>query len=326
MEKLFYRIPISVLRNYVKYDLFVIGNDKDLQVLFYCHRQFLNVRTPELLAKLVDVGGVPDGVEDVLRDDDDDDLEPATIADDSDDDTARTTPTDKEEVMLSVKTYSIRCGIEYKVLESDHRKQYEKCKEFDNRADAAVSIKVLHNATETHFDFRPTYRRVWLAKQNVVAQIYGNWEVSYNDLPLWVLGVQITMSGNVVGLRTSPMRVGGQVDESSAYFHRLFWTFSRCIKAFRHCKPLVSVEGTHLYGKYTSTLLVVIAQDGNSNIIPIAFALVEGESAELWSFFQSHLRKHVMSQLSNQLILGRHNGIKAALEALDGRWLSPNVY
>ncbi|RYQ83572.1 hypothetical protein Ahy_B10g102310 [Arachis hypogaea] len=149
VEKLFYKISISVLRS-----------DEDLQVLFHCRRQFFEVRTLELLAKLVDVvcssrgsnrnpqpsvmaacsssmhvgassfvpvialeavsvaspsfaadlncnrdgeigtpdvvpvfgqGGASDGVKDVLRekDDDDDDVEPATIANDSDDDIAR---------------------------------------------------------------------------------------------------------------------------------------------------------------------------------------------------------------------------------------------
>ncbi|XP_057740356.1 uncharacterized protein LOC130957520 [Arachis stenosperma] len=174
--------------------------------------------------------------------------------------------------MLSVKTYSIRRGVEYKVLESDHRKYYGKYKEFGNGADTATSIKVLQNVTEAHFGFRLMYRR-------------------------------ITMSGSAAVLRTSPVRVGGQLDDSTAYFHRLFWTFPPCVEAFRHCKPLVSVDGTHLYGKYGGTLLIAIAQDGNSNIIPIAFALVEGENVESW-----------------------HNGIKAALEAPDGVWLPPTAY
>ncbi|XP_020963613.1 uncharacterized protein LOC110265138 [Arachis ipaensis] len=55
VEKLFYRISISVLRDDVKYDSFVISSDEDLEVLFHCRRQFPEVRTPELLAKLVDV-------------------------------------------------------------------------------------------------------------------------------------------------------------------------------------------------------------------------------------------------------------------------------
>ncbi|RYR07327.1 hypothetical protein Ahy_B05g074659 [Arachis hypogaea] len=55
VEKLFYRIPILVLRDDVKYDSFVIGSDEDLEVLFHCRRQFPKMRTTKLLAKLVDV-------------------------------------------------------------------------------------------------------------------------------------------------------------------------------------------------------------------------------------------------------------------------------
>ncbi|XP_015939544.1 uncharacterized protein LOC107465078 [Arachis duranensis] len=61
VEKLFYRIPISVLRDDVKYDSFIISSDEDMQVLFHCHRQFPEVRTSELLAKLVDVASSSGG-------------------------------------------------------------------------------------------------------------------------------------------------------------------------------------------------------------------------------------------------------------------------
>ncbi|RYR74913.1 hypothetical protein Ahy_A02g009623 isoform A [Arachis hypogaea] len=44
VQKLFYRILISVLRDDVKYDYFIIGSDEDLQVLFYCRRQFFEVK------------------------------------------------------------------------------------------------------------------------------------------------------------------------------------------------------------------------------------------------------------------------------------------
>ena len=106
----------------------------------------------------------------------------------------------------------------------------------------------------------------------------------------------------------------------------LFELGDSCIEAFRHCKPLVSTDGTHLYGKYGGTLLVVIAQDGNSNILPVAFALVKGENAESWFFFLSHLREHVTPQSGLLVISDRHNGIKAALEAPDGGWLPPSAY
>ncbi|XP_015973731.1 uncharacterized protein LOC107496922 [Arachis duranensis] len=340
-----------------------------------------------LLPYIKDIGG-PDQVENAMRDDESD-QEPVDIVGDNDDDTdgdphAQHRPsssashqypphfstlnldalgqqedggnTSKDEAVLSVKDYSIRRGVEYRVIESDHLKYHRKCKEFGKgcswlirvalrarkgtwevrryngphtclatsissdhrqldyhvicarilamvRADAAVTVKVLQQATEADYGFRPSYRKVWMAKQKAVAQIYGDWEESYAELPRWMLGVQATMPGTITVLKTSPVRIGSGVDESTVYFHRLFWTFPPCIEAFRHCKPLVSIDGTHLYGKYGGTLLLAIAQDGNSNILPIAFALVEGENAESW-----------------------HNGIKAALEAPETGWLPPRAF
>nr|XP_025616263.1 uncharacterized protein LOC112708292 [Arachis hypogaea] len=148
------------------------------------------------------------------------------------------------------------------------------------RADAMITIKVLQEVTESTYGFRPSYRKVWKAKQKAVSQIYRDWEESYAKLPRWILGMQPTMDGTVALLKTSPVHVGGEVDESTEYFHRLFWTFPPCVEAFKHCKPLISIGGTHLYGKYGETLLLAIVQDGNSNILPVAFALVEGENAE----------------------------------------------
>nr|XP_029146228.1 uncharacterized protein LOC114924805 [Arachis hypogaea] len=347
----------------------------------------------------------PDQVENAMRDDDSD-QEPIDIIGDSDDDTganphAQHAPSssgtqqyppqfstlnlealgqqNKDEAVLSVKDYSIRRGVEYRVLESDHLKYHGKCKEFGKgcswlirislrarkgtwevrryngpytflatsissehrqldyhvicarifplvRADAAVTIKVLQQATEAYYGFKPSYRKVWMAKQKAVAQIYGDWGESYAELPRWMLGVQLTMARIVTVLKTSPVRVGDQLDESTVYFHRLFWTFPPCVEAFRHCKLLVSIDDTHLYGKYGGTLLLAIAQDGNSNILPIAFALVEGENAESWSFFLSNLRTHVTPQEGILVISYRHNGIQAALENPENGWLPSRAY
>ncbi|XP_057760275.1 uncharacterized protein LOC130980632 [Arachis stenosperma] len=194
------------------------------------------------------------------------------------------------------------------------------------RANAAVSIKVLQEATKATYGFKPTYRKTWLVKQKVVAQIYGDWEESYTKLPCWILGVQSTMEGTVALLKTSPVQVGDDVDDSTVYFHHLFWTFPPCVEAFRHCKSLVSIDGSHLYGKYGGTLLLAIAQDGNSNILPIAFSLVEGENVESWSFFLTNLRQHVTPQQGILVISDRHNSIKAALENPNSGWLPPHAY
>ncbi|XP_015961085.1 uncharacterized protein LOC107485067 [Arachis duranensis] len=254
----------------------------------------------------------------------------------------------KDEAVLSVKDYSIRRGVEYRVIESDHLKYHGKCKEFEKgcswlirvalrarkgtwevrryngphtclatsissdhrqldyhiicarilplvRADAAVTVKVLQQVTEADYGFRPSYRKVWMAKQKAVAQIYGDW-------------------GRVVcGPATLDLR--GPVN--NARNNHGVEDLSRSASC---------IDGTHLYGKYGGTLLLAIAQDGNSNILPIAFALVEGENAESWLFFLSNLREHVTPQEGILVITDRHNGIKAALEAPENGWLPPRAF
>ncbi|XP_057719857.1 uncharacterized protein LOC130934287 [Arachis stenosperma] len=175
VKKFFYCIPITVLQETVKYGCFTIGSDEDLQVMFHCRRQFPEVRTPELLAKLVDVcmrRGYNRGISadlftvcctawgwrGLLGDPEDDDVEPNMIDDDSGDDIGEGVPgqpvgfgardaegtagltklqvgqqfQDKDEALLSVKTYSICRGVQYKVVESDYRRYVGKCSEFGN--------------------------------------------------------------------------------------------------------------------------------------------------------------------------------------------------
>ncbi|RYR58855.1 hypothetical protein Ahy_A05g024722 [Arachis hypogaea] len=130
VDKLFYRILISVVRDGVKDDSFVIESGEDLQVLFHYRRKFPKVRTHELwprgsnqnhqsvsmaaissstpivafssrhvmasakdlVASLPFVSGEV-GEPDVVEDilGDDDDVEPVMINDDSDDDIGRST-------------------------------------------------------------------------------------------------------------------------------------------------------------------------------------------------------------------------------------------
>ena len=63
-------------------------------------------------------------------------------------------------------------------------------------------------------------------------------------------------------------------------FNSAFWAFGPCIRGFRHCKPVISIDAMHLYGKHKGKLLIAMATDGNNKIYPLAFAVVESESME----------------------------------------------
>jgi hypothetical protein len=58
-------------------------------------------------------------------------------------------------------------------------------------------------------------------------------------------------------------------------FSRVFWAFEQCVTAFKHCRPIICVDGTFLTGQFKGTLFVAIANDGQNQSVPLAFALVE---------------------------------------------------
>ncbi|KAF7814527.1 uncharacterized protein G2W53_028496 [Senna tora] len=108
-------------------------------------------------------------------------------------------------------------------------------------------------------------------------------------LPGWMTVVQQAMPGTVVSLQTVDM----PGDDSVVQFKRLFWAFKPCIDAWWQLKPMLQVDETFLYGKFKHSLLIAMGQDGNRNIVPVTFALVEGETESAWSWFLWRLREHV---------------------------------
>ncbi|MED6178812.1 hypothetical protein PIB30_111123, partial [Stylosanthes scabra] len=53
--RIYYRIPISVVAQGVKYGCLAIEGDDDLQIVFHCRRQFPEVRTTELFVEVADL-------------------------------------------------------------------------------------------------------------------------------------------------------------------------------------------------------------------------------------------------------------------------------
>ncbi|XP_027364806.1 uncharacterized protein LOC113871913 [Abrus precatorius] len=88
----------------------------------------------------------------------------------------------------------------------------------------------------------------------------------------------------------------------------------------------MEVDGTFLYGKYRQTLLIATTQDGNNCVLPIAFAIVEGETLSAWEWFLVMIRIHVTNKAGLCLISNRHQSIKSAVSNPHLDWQPPNAY
>nr|KYP54034.1 hypothetical protein KK1_000200 [Cajanus cajan] len=164
-----------------------------------------------------------------------------------------------------------------------------------------------------------------MAKQKAIEDLHGNWEQSYHDLPKLLNAMSGFLNGFVVEKQTRPLyNQQGEMVHHYVQFHRVFWTFKPCIDGFKYCKPIVQLDGTFLYGKYKGTLLEAVAQDGNNKIFPIAFAIVEGETADAWFLFLHYLKIHVCPQDDLCLISDRHESMKAAYARQGSGWTPDN--
>ncbi|RYQ89452.1 hypothetical protein Ahy_B09g096091 isoform C [Arachis hypogaea] len=249
----------------------------------------------------------------------------------------------RESVIRAMKEYSIRRSVDYRVYESEPLTFYAKCTQYGSgcdwlirtiteaikplvEADPSLKVKSVIADVQAKFNYTVSYRKAWLAKQKAVEKIFGGWEASYEALPIWFEAMCHKEPSAIVHFETMNAYQGDDLVSDIRVLHRVFWSYYPCIRAFRHCKPIVQVDGTHLYGKYKGCLLVAVSQDGNNNIVPIAFAIVEGETSDAWHFFLSNLRQHVVTRDGVGLISDRHESINAAVERSNGAWSPPRAF
>nr|XP_007146122.1 hypothetical protein PHAVU_006G014300g [Phaseolus vulgaris]ESW18116.1 hypothetical protein PHAVU_006G014300g [Phaseolus vulgaris] len=97
-----------------------------------------------------------------------------------------------------------------------------------------------------------------------------------------------------------PLAIDGVQDNSCYIFECVFWAFNHCIDDFNYCKPIVQVDRTFLTEKYHGTLLTAIGQDGNRNVFPLAFAIVEEFAWEGHGLLSVYCIRHIASNFNKK--------------------------
>ncbi|XP_038713370.1 uncharacterized protein LOC120007236 [Tripterygium wilfordii] len=185
------------------------------------------------------------------------------------------------------------------------------------KADLKINIAAIQAHAETHLGYSVSYRQAWTAKQKVMEKLFGTFEESYNVLPRFFHALQISNPGSVVNFHHKEV-IGG-----AAVFERVFWAFAPCIVGFQFCRRLISIDGTHLYGKYKGKLLIAVAFDANNGLFPLCYALVDNENNSNWEWFIDCIRTYVTDRAGICELSDRHASIKGAMRE---RWPEPLAY
>ncbi|XP_070035157.1 uncharacterized protein [Nicotiana tomentosiformis] len=139
--------------------------------------------------------------------------------------------------------------------------------------EASIRYEIKECITFVHLEYGYTInkRKAFLGRKRAFEIVYSSWDKSFASLPRYV-----------------------------------FWAFKPAIDGFVHCRPVISIDDTHVYGKYDIKLLIAVEVDANGSIFLLAFAIFANESQETWTLFLNHLKEHVVRNVQEPYAYHRY--------------------
>ncbi|KAL4569800.1 hypothetical protein LXL04_025444 [Taraxacum kok-saghyz] len=176
---------------------------------------------------------------------------------------------DKEEVMRAIKLHCIRTHKQFEIVETRPDIWTIRCK-LHLKTGCKWQVRSLKRKRSGCFEITK-YTGPHTCLHSNISQDHPNLDGSLipqeikhlikeqPSISVWQLG-RVLCCFAKISRRTSSVQSG--------YY---FWAFAPCIKGFKHFRPVISIDGTHLYGKYKGTMMIAIGVDGNNQILPLAF-------------------------------------------------------
>ncbi|KAG7559206.1 MULE transposase domain [Arabidopsis thaliana x Arabidopsis arenosa] len=150
----------------------------------------------------------------------------------------------------------------------------------------------------------------WRAKEVAVENVRGDDMKSYRFLSTYLYLLKAANLGTITHLHSTPEADGEH------RFKYVFVALGASIKGVKYMRKVVVVDGTQLVGRYKGVLLIACAQDGNFQIFPIAFGVVDGETDALWIWFFDKLAEIVPDSEDLMIVSDRHSSIYKGLSVV----------
>ncbi|KAL3624447.1 hypothetical protein CASFOL_031115 [Castilleja foliolosa] len=149
-----------------------------------------------------------------------------------------------------------------------------------------------------HIDIN--YQKAWKAKEKAINSVMGTPNESFAKLPAYLHRLKEVNPGTITHIESA----------EDGHFRYCFMSLGASIRGFLgNIRPVIAIDGTFLRGKYGGTLLLATAMDGNKQIYPIAFGIVDSENNESWNWFLVKLHEIIGHMPDLVIISDRHKSI-----------------
>jgi MULE transposase domain len=141
------------------------------------------------------------------------------------------------------------------------------------KGNVRFTIKDIKVVIEQRYSFKTPCLKYWQTKEITIAQLFGGWRQAYDLIMPLLHAIQRTNPGTLIEWFTAPIN-----DPNEKIFQAVCWAYDPAIEAFKHCKPIIGIDDTHLSRRYKGKMLVACGFDAKDQLVPLAFALVDTEN------------------------------------------------
>ncbi|XP_074351474.1 uncharacterized protein LOC141690585 [Apium graveolens] len=183
-----------------------------------------------------------------------------------------------------------------------------------------IAIKTILPLVINEYNHQVNYNKAWRGKQIVIEEVYGSWATTYESLPIFFAVILTANPGSAVEINDVPHSEEG----GTSVCKRIFWYLKAMMDGWKYARPVISIDGTFLKGKYRGKILVAMGVDSNNHPYPLCYALVDEETHDNWSWFLKLLRRHVCQQrLGVCMISDRAASIISAMKDRHNGFVEP---
>ncbi|WVZ20267.1 hypothetical protein V8G54_007589 [Vigna mungo] len=175
-----------------------------------------------------------------------------------------------------------------------------------------INLKNLHTKFCQKWNIVVSRSTTTKAKAMAITNIEGCFKQQYERLYDYAHEILRSNPGSTVQVKVDR-------DGDNVIFNRIYVCLKACKDNFVSCRPIIHLDGCFLKGKYGGELLTAVARDGNDQMCPLAYAMVEVENKESWTRFLELLIDDVGGGAACSrctFVSDQQKGLKLALQQL----------
>ncbi|XP_056690313.1 uncharacterized protein [Spinacia oleracea] len=160
----------------------------------------------------------------------------------------------------------------------------------DFRDDPKMSIETFQNHIRRHLGLEVDYYKAYYARIMALQFIHGSAAEQYGRIWDYAAAIRRYNPGSSAFVRVT------NIERPPTLFQRFYCCLQPCKEGFVHgCRHILGVDGCHLRSTWPGICLVAVGKDGNNNLFPVAWGIVEAENKESWKWFLELLVKDLGS-------------------------------